>query len=151
MTPPHHEKEDLTRHQCVSVLLIVEDVLYMILAVVMVGLIAWILGMTVLHLDFSSVKKLTLQVLDHLMVILMLMEILHTLVIIQKTHKFTHEPFLIVGIIAGIRRILVITAEQSMGISRTHSHFFLDLSITTLMVVALTLVLHFSRKNESGT
>src|ERR1019366_4843301 len=43
----------------------------------------------------------TLLVLDQLLVVLMLVEILHT------------EPFLVVGLIASIRRVLVITLEAA--------------------------------------
>jgi len=55
----------------------------------------------------------TLHVLDDLLVVLMLVEILHTVRISIHSHVLVTEPFLIVGLIASIRRILVITLEAA--------------------------------------
>jgi len=55
----------------------------------------------------------TLQVLDRLLVVLMLVEILHTVRVSIRSHILVTEPFLVVGLIASIRRILVITLEAS--------------------------------------
>jgi uncharacterized membrane protein (DUF373 family) len=55
----------------------------------------------------------TLQVLDQLLVVLMLVEILHTVRISIRSHILVTEPFLVVGLIASIRRILVITLEAA--------------------------------------
>jgi uncharacterized membrane protein (DUF373 family) len=55
----------------------------------------------------------TLRVLDQLLAVLMLVEILHTVRISIHSHYLVTEPFLVVGLIASIRRILVITLEAS--------------------------------------
>jgi len=55
----------------------------------------------------------TLEVLDQLLVVLMLVEILHTVRISIRSHILVTEPFLVVGLIASIRRILVITLEAA--------------------------------------
>jgi uncharacterized membrane protein (DUF373 family) len=55
----------------------------------------------------------TLLVLDQLLVVLMLVEILHTVRISIRSHYLITEPFLVVGLIASIRRILVITLEAA--------------------------------------
>jgi Phosphate-starvation-inducible E family len=55
----------------------------------------------------------TLRVLNELLIVLMLVEILHTVRISIRTHMFVAEPFLIVGLIATIRRMLVITLEAA--------------------------------------
>jgi Phosphate-starvation-inducible E family len=54
-----------------------------------------------------------LRVLDQLLVVLMLVEILHTVRISIRSHVLVTEPFLIVGLIASIRRILVITLQAA--------------------------------------
>jgi uncharacterized membrane protein (DUF373 family) len=56
---------------------------------------------------------LILRVLDQLLVVLMLVEILHTVRISIRSHTLVTEPFLVVGLIASIRRILVITLEAA--------------------------------------
>jgi len=60
-----------------------------------------------------TVATETLLVLDQLLVVLMLVEILHTVRISIRSHYLITEPFLVVGLIASIRRILVITLEAA--------------------------------------
>ncbi len=60
-----------------------------------------------------SIGAETLRVLDQLLVVLMLVEILHTVRISIRSHYLVTEPFLVVGLIASIRRILVITLEAA--------------------------------------
>ena len=60
-----------------------------------------------------TIATQTLQVLDQLLVVLMLVEILHTVRISIHSHILVTEPFLIVGLIASIRRVLVITLEAA--------------------------------------
>jgi Phosphate-starvation-inducible E family len=53
-----------------------------------------------------------LRVLDQLLVVLMLVEILHTIRISIRSHiLFAAEPFLVVALIATIRRMLLISLE----------------------------------------
>jgi uncharacterized membrane protein (DUF373 family) len=61
-----------------------------------------------------SLPAQTLRVLNELLIVLMLVEILHTVRISIRSHKLViAEPFLIVGLIASIRRMLVITLEAA--------------------------------------
>lgn len=56
----------------------------------------------------------TLRVLDQLLLVLMFVEILHTVRISIRSHILVIiEPFLVVGMIASIRRILVISLEAA--------------------------------------
>ena len=52
-------------------------------------------------------------VLNELLLVLMLVEILHTVRISIRSHILVTEPFLVVGLIASIRRMLVITLEAA--------------------------------------
>jgi uncharacterized membrane protein (DUF373 family) len=62
--------------------------------------------------EFGSSGKL-LEIVDRLLFVLMLVEILHTVRVSMRSGKLTCEPFLIVGLIASIRRVLVITLQSS--------------------------------------
>jgi uncharacterized membrane protein (DUF373 family) len=53
------------------------------------------------------------HVLDQLLLVLMLVELLHTVRISVRSEALLMEPFLIVGLIASIRRILVITMQAA--------------------------------------
>ena len=56
----------------------------------------------------------TLRVLDQLLVVLKLVEILHTVRIAIRSHiLLAAEPFLVVGVIASIRRILIISLHMA--------------------------------------
>lgn len=60
------------------------------------------------------------QLIDRLLFVLMLVEILNTVQASVKTRTLVCEPFLIVGLIACIRRILVITLETSQITQPSH-------------------------------
>lgn len=60
-----------------------------------------------------TIASQTLEVLDHLLIVPMVVEILHTVSISIRSHILVTELFLVVGLIASIRRILVITLEAS--------------------------------------
>jgi uncharacterized membrane protein (DUF373 family) len=53
------------------------------------------------------------RILDQLLLVLMLVEILHTVRISIRSHTLVTEPFLVVGLIASIRRMLVISLEAA--------------------------------------
>lgn len=91
----------------------------------------------------------TLRVLDQLLVVLMLVEILHTVRISIHSHVLVTEPFLVVGLIASIRRVLVITLEaasltQNGSWSRENSSIFQASMIELGLLGLLILILVFS-------
>jgi hypothetical protein len=61
-----------------------------------------------------TISAETLHVLDELLVVLMIVEIFHTVRIAIHSHfLLATEPFLVVGVIASIRRVLVISLQMS--------------------------------------
>jgi phosphate starvation-inducible membrane PsiE len=52
---------------------------------------------------------------DRLLFVLMVVEILHTVRVSFRSGTLVSEPFLVVGLIASIRRVLVITLESSQA------------------------------------
>lgn len=94
-----------------------EVIIYSVLAVLLfataIATTANAAGMLWQGLAHWTIATETLQVLDQLLVVLMLVEILHTVRISIRSHYLVTEPFLVVGLIASIRRILVITLEAA--------------------------------------
>jgi len=94
-----------------------------IVEVAIYSILAFLLSVTVLAgivsagkllwdaLSHWSIATQTLRVLNELLVVLMLVEILHTVRISIRSHVLVTEPFLVVGLIASIRRMLVISLE----------------------------------------
>jgi hypothetical protein len=91
--------------------------------------------------------------LDQILLVFMIVEILYTVQISFREHALIPEPFLIVGLIAGIRRILVLTAEFGELLSKGGDVFrnaMLELGLLTLMVLALVGALVLVRKRSPG-
>ena len=88
--------------------------------------------------------------LDHILLILLVVELLYTVQVSFREHALVPEPFLLVGLIAGIRRVLVLTAEFGEVQGRTETefrHFVIELAVLTVLVVALTISLFLLRKS----
>jgi uncharacterized membrane protein (DUF373 family) len=64
-------------------------------------------------LSAEASSKTVVEVIDRLLVVLVLVEILHTVRISIRSHTLVTEPFLVVGLIATIRRMLVITLNAA--------------------------------------
>jgi hypothetical protein len=95
----------------------IELVVYIALGILLSVTALLVLGSTALLLwegirDWSGTRAIFLIV-DRLMFVLMLVEILHTVRGSVRTGALTPEPFLIVGLIASIRNVLVITLKSS--------------------------------------
>ena len=61
------------------------------------------------HNDTASL----ILAIDRMLLVLMIVEILHTIGVSFRSHSLTAEPLLVVGLIASIWRMLVITLESS--------------------------------------
>lgn len=95
----------------------VEQVVYIAVAVLLVlSLALALLGAAALlwngAAEFAATEPVY-RIIDRLLFVLMLVEILHTVHASVRTGTLLCEPFLIVGLIACIRRVLVITLETS--------------------------------------
>jgi uncharacterized membrane protein (DUF373 family) len=108
---------DELRHHFDYYLSKTEVVIYSVLAVLLAitALVTIATACEILWVGFRqwTVAAQTLRVLNQLLIVLMLVEILHTVRISIRSHVLVTEPFLVVGLIASIRRILVITLEAA--------------------------------------
>jgi uncharacterized membrane protein (DUF373 family) len=102
--------------------------------------------------------KTVVEVIDRLLVVFMLVEILHTVRISIRSHTLVTEPFLIVGLIATIRRILVITLDAANmttaanwandGQAKLRASM-VELALLGGIVIVLVLSIHILRKSKS--
>jgi uncharacterized membrane protein (DUF373 family) len=93
------------------------------------------------------------ELLDQILLVFMIVEILYTVQISFREHALIPEPFLIVGLIAGIRRVLVLTAEFGDLMTRgddTFRNAMLELSLLTVLVLALVWALVLVRRRAPG-
>ena len=95
----------------------VEDVLYVALGVLLAaGALVLLADATltfVANLFAGTLPARIIGLLDRVLLVLMFAEILYTVQVSFREHALVPEPFLVVGLIAAIRRVLVITAEFS--------------------------------------
>ena len=107
--------------------------------------------------DWSSTSAIFLIV-DRLMFVLMLIEILHTVRGSVRSGAITPEPFLIIGLIASIRNVIVITLKSSgitaEGVGSAEGEMLFRSSIVELAVLgALILIfvisIYLLRRNRA--
>ena len=128
----------------------VEDVLNVAVAVVLAAL-----SVVVLVSGFGAFAESTwghgdgirsgiVGLLDNTLLVLMLVEILHTVGISLREHHLVPEPFLVVALIAAIRKMLVITAELGLPSESKAVVFRLalqELGLLTMLVLILVIAL----------
>ena len=74
---------------------------------------------------------------------------LGTITTIVRDNEIRAEPFLLIGLIAVVRRILAVTVsiERSLGTPKFDSLLY-ELGVLTVLVVALAGALYFIRRAE---
>lgn len=134
----------------------VERLIYFAIGVALAStalvLLAWSLVQFVQHALQGNIGEAVLQTLDSLLLVIMLIEILHTVEISLQGQMLKIEPFMLVGIIAAVRRILIVTAEQANPTAEHAAEFqmaMLELGILTGMILALVGAVAIVRKFAS--
>jgi uncharacterized membrane protein (DUF373 family) len=93
-------------------------------------------------------------VLDRVLLALIVAELLYTLRFVVRTHEIAVEPFLYIGLIAVVRRILIVTAQLERGApsGRALTNVLLEFGILGLLVPALAVAVYLvSRSRRAAT
>jgi len=80
--------------------------------------------------------------LDRGLILFIIAELLHTVRVTIQERTLVAEPFLIVGLIAGIRRILILTAQTAQGDAKPGSQVELVLLILLVLVMTGAVILY---------
>jgi uncharacterized membrane protein (DUF373 family) len=129
----------------------VEDVVYIILGLLLAA-IAFTLLVTATIEFWQSVRaeKIgTILLLDRILLVLLVVELLYTVQVSFREHALVPEPFLLVGVISVIRRVLVLTAEHGELREKSEigeQNFFIELAVLTALILALAISLVLLRK-----
>ena len=131
----------------------VEDVVYLGLGILLGGsAIALLVSSGINFVQNLLARSLTTNIvplLDRLLLILLVVELLYTVQVSFREHGLIPEPFLLVGLIAAIRRVLVLTAEFAQIKEQTaevFQHLIVELAVLTFLIVALVISLVLLRK-----
>jgi uncharacterized membrane protein (DUF373 family) len=90
--------------------------------------------------------------LDRILLSLMIVELLYTVQVSFREHVLVPEPFLLVALIATVRRILVITAEFGAQVMLESAHFrqvMVELALLTVLILVLVASVVILRKKSA--
>jgi uncharacterized membrane protein (DUF373 family) len=129
-----------------------ENVVYLAVAVVLVVLAAIVLGSTAVKLtDLPDLGVITTaaEVLDLLLLVFIVVELLYAVRTTLAERELLAEPFLLVGIIASIKEIVVLSvkAPDYVGTDKLEDTIWL-IGVLTLTIVALAASTLLMRRKE---
>lgn len=132
------------RERIVYGLSLVEDAVYVglgiLLAISAVALLVSALKAAGYALWSRTLAGQIVGLLDQILLVLLIIELLYTVQVSFREHGLVAEPFLVVALIAVVRRVLVITAELPKLPESAESvfrHAILELVILTVMILVL--------------
>jgi uncharacterized membrane protein (DUF373 family) len=136
----------------------VEDIVYIGLSVLLAAAALTLLVTAAhelwLNLVAGTLSENIVDLLDRLLLILLIVEVTYTVQVSFREHKLTPEPFLMVGLIAVVRRLLVLTAELPQMLEKADALIFrqvaIELGLLAALIVALVASLVMLRRQPVG-
>ena len=96
-------------------------------------------------LSATSVSGAAISLLDEVLLVLILVEILHTVVLSLRSHRLLAQPFIIVGLVAVIRKLLfVLSGEKQVSTSV----LALLIALVAVFVLGLIAISRFEPSEE---
>ena len=135
----------------------VEDAVYWSIAVVLAfGSVALLVAQfnTMLRLRNTPASTLMLEVLDGLLLLFIFVELLYAVRACLRSHEIVAEPFLIVGILAGIKEIVVLSVEAATLLEKgpEFSRAIVEIGVLggVVLVLALSAFVLRVRRRDGG-
>ncbi|MFY9554492.1 MAG: phosphate-starvation-inducible PsiE family protein [Blastocatellia bacterium] len=136
----------------------VEDIVYIGLGLLLASISIILLVTGVISFTQSLMAGLLatniVALLDRILLILLFVELLYTVQVSFREHALVPEPFLLVGLIAAIRRVLVLTASFAEVQDKpdiVFRHIIIELGVLTVLIVTLVISLFLLRKAGGKT
>jgi uncharacterized membrane protein (DUF373 family) len=136
---------------------IVESIVYIGLGLLLTGI-----AFTLLVTGFISFGRIILsepakydfvELLDQILLILLVVGLLYTVQVSLRGHALAPEPFLLVGLISVIRRVLILSAKFGNWHEKTASesqHIIIELAVNTVLLLILAISLMLLRKSSAA-
>ena len=155
MAKAKEQEEDKLRERTQKGFGFVEDVFYVAVAfalsIVGVGLFGYAVYNFVSHIDGTPFTENVLELLDTLLLVFIVTELIHTVRAVIDEKVLVSEPFLVVGIVAAIRRLVVVGAESKDLIGKPEfSDAMVEIGLLTGTVFALGLTIFLLRHTQSS-
>jgi uncharacterized membrane protein (DUF373 family) len=125
-----------------------QDLISVVVGVLLVVLAAVVLAVGVV--DFfhdaahGSVESAAVNLLNRVLLVLILVEIMHTVVLSLRAHHLVTQPLLAVGLVAVIRKILFVLSSETTA---STSELALLIGMIAVFVLALLLVSRYDRSD----
>ena len=128
----------------------IEDAVYVGLGVILAAMAIYLLASTVFRLVMAigkgALSAEVITLLDQVLLILLVVELLYTVQVSLRAHTLIAQPFLLVALIATVRKILVLAAQfssiaDSNEIGFRHSMEELGLLSIMMLVLVGSLIL----------
>lgn len=135
-----------------SVLISGENIIYFIIVVLLYASAALLIIDEVKTIfqftnEVFNIKAI-IEIIAKTLLLLMIIEILATVRISIKEHTLCAEPFLIVGLIASIRRILIISVETAY-VHEYFSNFMIEIGVLVGLILVFVISIILLRKHNS--
>jgi uncharacterized membrane protein (DUF373 family) len=150
------EDEEGRQRVADRVLGLLEDAVYWAIAVVLVvGSVALLIAQfnTMLRLRNTPATTVMIEILDGLLLIFIFVELLYAVRSSLRSHEIVAEPFLIVGILAGIKEIVVLSVEAATLLDKgpDFSRAVVEIGVLGGVVLVLALAAFVLRERRRDT
>jgi uncharacterized membrane protein (DUF373 family) len=131
-----------------------ESVLYGLIGVLLVAAAGFVLAGvgTAAWTAVSEGKdpsEVGVVVLDRILLTLIVAELIYSLRLVMQTHVISAEPFLVIGLIATLRRILIVTADSERPEAGPHlTSLLIELGVLGLLVLGIAAAIFLVRKSD---
>jgi uncharacterized membrane protein (DUF373 family) len=92
-----------------------------------------------------SISLAAINLLDRVLLVLILVEIVHTVVLSLRAHRLVAQPFIVVGLVAVIRRILFLLSNEATVSS---AELGLLIAMVVAFIAGLIAVSQFEKREE---
>ena len=155
MAESEAEEEEERQRLADRVLSVVEDAIYWAIAVMLVaGSCALLVSQfnTMLRLRNTPASTVMLEILDGLLLIFIFVELLYAVRTSLRSHEIAVEPFLIVGMLAGIKEIVVLSVEAATLLDKgpNFARAVVEIGVLGLVVLVLAVAAVILRGRRGG-
>ncbi len=121
-----------------------------LILLVAIGMLFASVGATLLAVFEVDPLQTTLAILDRVLLITIFVELLITIEVIVRERQIVAEPFVLIGLVAVVRRILLVTAEAGQSVDEPEKFLNLvtELGVLTALVISLAAALYVARRTQ---
>jgi uncharacterized membrane protein (DUF373 family) len=135
-----------------------EDTIYVGLGLLLIAIAVTLLITEVVYfaqyVSSATLADNVVFLLDRILLIIIFVEVLYTVQVSFRQHVLRPEPFLVVGLIAVTRRVLVLTAEMAKLAKESQTGFYnamIELGLLTILIIALVICLRMLRQQDRAS